>query len=495
MITQSKILDSHGRPIEKRLRAKFDAAQTVTDNEKHWAQADLYSPNTSVNPQVRQLLRSRSRYEVANNSFLNGMINTKVNFTIGRGPRLQMLTSDSVANKAIEKAWKRWTRLTRFNQKLRAMYRAKLVDGEGFGLLVTNRKLYGKSPVTLDLRLYEAEHIGDPYWRYRDNSDDRRLDGMTLDVHGDAQSYFVLKHHPGESTSGLAINPHRGKWVDSAQIVHLYREDRPRQRRGIPYTTPSLPLFSVMRRYTLAALHSSEWAAESNAVMRTSATMTAEEVQEVDELLNIPWARNSLLTLPFGWDIQQLKSEQPTTTFSEFYKQVLNEAARCLEIPFNVAAGNSSDSNMASGRLDQRIFTKGTEIERFDTEEEGLDKIFEDHWLPEYLASRAGISPMDINTEDYPYVWGYDGFDEDDPERVMNAEVGYWNAGLMSDDDFFLKRNIDPDEHYEKMARAIEKRTEIGMPLPGVAMQQIDTEPEGQQDVEEPSNGNQTSEV
>lgn len=233
-----------------------------------------------------------------------------------------------------------------------------------------------------------------------------------------------------------------------------------------------------MRRYTLAALHSSEWAAESNAVMRTNATMTPDEVQEVDELLNIPWARNSLLTLPFGWDIQQLKSEQPTTTFSEFYKQVLNESARCLEMPFNVAAGNSSDYNMASGRLDNRIFTKSTEIERADTEDACLAPIIE-AWLSEYLSATSGISPMDIDLEEYPFVWGWDGFDEDDPERVANAELVRWNAGLLSDEDYFLQKNIDPDEHYDKMERAIERRKEIGMPLPGVAMQQIDVGEDG----------------
>lgn len=482
MIEQSAILGPDGRPFPKKLRAKFDAAQTVKDNQNHWAQADSMSPNSSVSPGVRQILRNRSRYETANNSFLKGMILTKVNFTIGRGPRLQMLTEDNASNKLIENAWRRWCRLTRFCQKLRTQYTAKLVDGEGFGLLVNNRRLAMKrSPVQLDVRLYEAEHFADPYWRNTDNSDDRRLDGLTLDSNGDPQSYFVLKHHPGEAASGFHINPNRGKWVDASQVVHLYREDRPRQRRGIPYTTPSLPLFSVMRRYTLAALHSSEWAAESNAVMRTNATMTSQEVQEVEELLNIPWARNSLLTLPFGWDIQQLKSEQPTTTFSEFYKQVLNESARCLELPFNVAAGNSSDYNMAAGRLDQRIFTKSTEIERNDIQDDCLDKIFEDHWLPEYLGQTSGISPRDIDVSAYPHVWGWDDFDEDDPEKVMNADLGYWNAGLMSDEDFFLRKNIDPDEFYDKMIRGIERRKEIGMPLPGVAMQQIDVGEEGEQ--------------
>jgi len=484
------ILDEFGKPHRQVVRAKFDAAQTVNDNRKHWALADSSSPNASVSPEVRRLLRNRARYEVANNSFLKGMILTKTNFTIGRGPRLQMLTGNKEANKRIETAWKKWTRLTRFAQKLRAMYTAKVVDGEGFGLLVTNRRLLGRTPVSLDLRLYEAEHISDPYWEAQDRTDDRRIDGIRLDIHGDPQSYFVKKHHPG--STGFNMDPNRGKWVSASKIVHLYREDRPRLRRGIPYITPALPLFSVMRRYTLAALHSSEWAAEANAVLKTTASMTSDEVDEVDDLLNIPWARNSLLTLPFGYEMQQMRAEQPTTTFSEFYQQVLNEAARCLEEPYNVAAGNSSNYNMAAGRLDQRIFTKSTEIERDDTEAEAMETIFVDHWLPEYLAARSGISPRDIETEDYPHVWGWDDFDEDDPQRVMESDLGYWNAGLMTDEDFFLRKNMDPDEFYEKLERSMERRKAMGAPLPGVAMQQIDVDEQGQE-VNETQNQNTQS--
>jgi hypothetical protein len=54
------------------VRARFDSAQTTADNRRHWAAADGLSPNAAVNPEVRRILRNRSRYEVANNDTRRG---------------------------------------------------------------------------------------------------------------------------------------------------------------------------------------------------------------------------------------------------------------------------------------------------------------------------------------------------------------------------------------------------------------------------------------
>ena len=45
-------------------------------------------------PDVRRILRNRSRYEIANNSYARGITLTLANDVVGTGPRLQMLTAD-----------------------------------------------------------------------------------------------------------------------------------------------------------------------------------------------------------------------------------------------------------------------------------------------------------------------------------------------------------------------------------------------------------------
>jgi capsid protein len=68
------------------VRGKYDAAQTTHENRRHWANADHLSANAAVGADVRRILRSRARYEVANNSYAKGIVLTLANYVVGTGP-------------------------------------------------------------------------------------------------------------------------------------------------------------------------------------------------------------------------------------------------------------------------------------------------------------------------------------------------------------------------------------------------------------------------
>jgi hypothetical protein len=46
----------------------------------------------------------------------------------------------------------------------------------------------------------------------------------------------------------------RGDEVDAANVVHWFRADRPEQHRRLLDSMPALPLFALLRRFTLARL-------------------------------------------------------------------------------------------------------------------------------------------------------------------------------------------------------------------------------------------------
>ena len=83
--------------------AKYDAAQTTPENAAHWSMATIWSADVEANPQVRRTLRSRARYEAANNPWVNGMIATQAYDIIGTGPRLQMSTGDSALDELLSR--------------------------------------------------------------------------------------------------------------------------------------------------------------------------------------------------------------------------------------------------------------------------------------------------------------------------------------------------------------------------------------------------------
>ncbi len=72
------------KPQVKIIRGRFDAAQSTRDNIKHWSAAEFLSADTEASPDVRRTLRIRARYEVANNSYAKGIVQTLANDASGR---------------------------------------------------------------------------------------------------------------------------------------------------------------------------------------------------------------------------------------------------------------------------------------------------------------------------------------------------------------------------------------------------------------------------
>jgi len=118
------------RGVDEHVEAKFEVAQTTADNRRHWANADGLSARAAVSPEVRRVVRIRSRYEADNNSWYRGMLRTAVNHIVGKGPQLQVTTGNWELDLRIEAAFQRWATHSDFAGQLRLMVEAYWRDGE-----------------------------------------------------------------------------------------------------------------------------------------------------------------------------------------------------------------------------------------------------------------------------------------------------------------------------------------------------------------------------
>ena len=398
-----------------RMCSRFDSAATTHDNRRHWANADALSADAAASADVRRTLRNRARYEVANNSYARGIVLTLANDTIGTGPRLQMLSENEDANREIEREFERWAQEIHLAEKLRTMRMARAQDGESFAILVNNPGL--DHAVKLDLRIIEADQVASPL---RLLLDEREVDGVRLDANGNPVAYRVMKDHPG----GNAWRAHdKSITIPASHMIHAFRQDRPGQHRGIPEVTPALHLFAQLRRFTLAVLSAAEAAADFAGILYTDAPANG-EADSVEPMDLIELERNMLLTMPGGWKMSQIEPMQPATTYAEFKKEILNEIARCLNMPFNVAAGNSSGYNYASGRLDHQTYFKSIRVDQAFMARKALDRVLA-AWLWEY-AVEAGVTdaiPTDGFTRILPaHQWFWDGMEHVDPAKEAKAQ-------------------------------------------------------------------------
>lgn len=459
------ILDHRGNPIARNsdsiargprrdLGARYDAAETSEETRRHWAQADQLSARSANSAEVRQVLRSRARYEVANNSYCAGMVKTLASDLIGTGPRLQVQGPSPAANRKIETAFAQWARLVRLASKLRTLRRSRAVDGEGFALLQTNEGL--ACPVKLDLLTVEADQVSTPYLNLLDP---HVVDGIRFDQAWNPIEYHLLESHPGDAMQWGAPADYRR--IDAGLMLHWFRADRPGQYRGVPEITPSLNLYAQLRRYTLAVLSAAEVAADFAAVLYSELPPDGESADaEPFESLNIE--RRMMTTLPAGWKMSQFKAEQPTTVYKEFKREILSEAARALDVPYNVASGDSSSYNYSSSRLDYLVYGRSIEVERSDLEIVALDPLLSS-WLTEAALTMRGI-PSEAAT--WPHRWLWPGVPYIDPENEANATETSLRNFLTTFSEECRRQGVDPETRVQEIAaeRDLFEQYDIALP-------------------------------
>lgn len=457
------ILGPNGQPIEtrparpvKQVRAKFDVAQTTDENYRHWAMADGLSADSAASPGVREKMRNRSRYEVANNSYARGIVNTLANDCIGTGPRLQLTGPDVNRDDAreVERRFHEWADQINLPQKLRTLRMANCVDGEGFGVIINNRKIDG---VQLDIRLIEAEQVSSPSML---NSPDD-ADGIRYDSAGNPVVYQTLRHHPGSTAPISALWEYDP--IPAESMIHLYTPERPGQRRGIPEITAALPLFAMLRRWTLATVAAAETAADFAAILYADAPAGEDAIEKADAFERIEIERRAMMTAPYGYKMSQMKAEHPTSTYDATANALINEIARCLDMPFNVAACNSSDYNYSSGRLDHQVYDRRIGTDRQRVKISALTTLF-DQWRRE-AALIPGYLPrsMRLPGADWSHRWMWPDRLDADPVKKESANSQALKNNTTTLAEIYAKQGKDWEDELMQRSRELQRQRELNL--------------------------------
>lgn len=471
----------------RQFNSKYDAAQDTFMNENHWRWADELSPNSANTLAVRKKLRSRSRYEVSNNGYLKGIVLSKSQDVVGTGPRLQ-ITDPRFSEEqklVIEKAYEKHQKRSKLRRKLRQLTHAKMQDGEGFAVRIIDDQIQG--PVKTTQKVIECDQFS--HWTTPLKNDGSEIDGVRISKRtGEPTHYYMLKQHPGENLY-FDSNPLDGQWIKRKEVIHWFRRDRP-WHRGIPETIATLPLWALLRRYTLAVVQNAEIAADFTVLLQSmqgpaavpfSSTGTPAQPYQSDPnnwFDSFPVDRGLMTVLPEGYDIKQLDPQQPVSAYDTFVNALIQEAARPLLVPRNMAIGNSGTYNMASGALDRQLYIATVRDERTDCGEEVLDQDFEQWWyeavrVDNYFVDEVGGRGVtsvvrqyaDLQQEPPDHMYRWDDIPEHhDPVKAAQAINVLHMSGHLSDKDIQEGRfNRRVEDHYSNLEDQEMRRSEIGI--------------------------------
>ena len=180
--------------LKSRVKAGYDSAATTNNNERHWANSDNLSADAAMNTAVRKTLRARSRYEVQNNCYARGIVNTLANDIVGTGAHLQMSTRNSTFNEDAELQFSLWAKEIRLSEKMLTASKSKIESGEVFLMFITNPKI--RHPVKLDVIVIESDQVRSPFDVAFAN-DPKNVDGIIFDDKRNVLTYNIPTEHPG----------------------------------------------------------------------------------------------------------------------------------------------------------------------------------------------------------------------------------------------------------------------------------------------------------
>lgn len=445
--------------LSRALRAKYDAALTTPDNQRHWASADALSADAANSADVRRIIRKRARYEVANNPTLAGIVKTLTNDTIGTGPRLQVrLGTDRQTARQIELAFADWARSVRLAAKLWTLRHARAVDGESFAMIRTNPRLPGL--VKLDIHPIEADRVADAGIF---SLDPTFVDGIKLDDLGNPVSYTVLRDHPGQLIS-LRIGDHGT--VQAENMLHWFAPTRPEQHRGVCEFVSSLPLGAHLRRYASATLSAAELIAILSTFIETdgpgddSSDPTGPEYFDEMRL-----GHNLLMTVPKDSKPMQAKPEQPASTFRDFHSANVGMMARPLCMTYSLAAGDFSRTTFSASRMEDRNYGASIDIDREMIEAPNLSRIFA-AWFAEAKLI-AGVLPEAARSYAMvPHEWAWDSRPHVDPGKVATARATDLRSGATTLTDVYAEQGRDFLDELPTLLSEVEALNQHGLAHP-----------------------------
>jgi len=286
------------------------------------------------------------------------------------------------------------------------------------------------------------------------------VDGIEFDPFGNPVAYHILKSHPGSGARASFLDFQR---VRADSVIHWFRADRPGQRRGLPDILPALPLFAQLRRYTLAVIGAAESAANIAVLMKTNAPAGG-EAAEVEPMTEMEFSPNMAVFTPEGWEPSQIKAEQPATTYDMFKREILNEIARCLNMPYNIAACNSSGYNYASGRLDHQTYYKSIRVEQSHVESVVLDRVL-DAWMAEAVKvypELAGAG-LYLPRSSWPHQWFWDGHEHVDPAKEANAQATRLASNTTTLAAEYARSGKDWETELRQRAKEVALMKELGL--------------------------------
>ena len=426
----------------------------------------------------QRVLVARSREQAANNDYARKFLQmTRQNVVGPRGVQLQAQsrdgdgTLDTLANDAIERAWREWARPENCDvtgvQSLRSLQNSAVMgaarDGEYMIRIVTGRDA---GPWGVGLQLLDPQRCAPDHDEVRLSGGRFIRHGIEFNRFGRPLAYHFTTTRPEDDTDAYTQGGRSFVRVPADQIIHGFLPDMVGQKRGLPWTATALWRLQMLGGFEKAALVNARVAASKGGFFEWKEGMGPET--EEDEKIYMEAEPGSFQELPAGVQFKEWNPQYPSNEFGPFHKAMLRGIASGLEVTYVNLANDLEGVNFSSirqGTLDEREHWKELQEWLIETM---MQRVY-DAWLPRALLSgriRVNDKPLRADRiQKYRAIeWQPRRWDWIDPNADVKAAVASKNNLLASPGQIIRDRGRDPSAVWQEIGRDIEAMKAAGIP-------------------------------
>lgn len=425
------------------------------------------SANAEVAPALARL-RSNARELVRNNPLARRAVNVLVANIVGTGILPSALGRSA---KSANKAFGRWARRCDADGRLdyyglqALAVRTAILSGES--LTVRRPQPLDRMPastVPLQLQVLEGDHLDLAKTEVAAGGN-YILQGIEFDGAGARVAYWLFDQHPGDQ------HLIAGKWgltsrrVPAADVIHLYRVDRPGQLRGVPWFDAVITTMRDWGEYEEAervrkkieacvvALVTQPGGPEGPSLGGVGTGSTADKRAESFEPAMIEY-------LNPGEDVK-FNNPPASGGYAEYNRVQARTVAAGVDVMYEHLTGDLSGVNYSSFRAGDLMSRTLVEVARWHMV---IPVWCEPTWA--WFAHAGRIAGL-VGDEGIESEWMPPRFQSVDPGKDALADLLEIRMGTKTIEQAIAERGYDPTQQLERVAQVNALIDKLGLILDG----------------------------
>ena len=392
-------------------------------------------------PWVRATMVKFSRDESKRNPYYASVLNKLAEQVLGPCPTIIAIGETAQDNDLIEDSYVDWTQQNLIGRALRLLRREAALTGIGFLLPV---KVETFHPIQVGFKAYGWDSLAQPPNK---GIQDRCIDGIQYNKDWEPE-YFYFENDTDK--------PDRRSAKD---VIWWSRGYEKGILEPVPECLAAFTFYPFVRRYLQAVIEGEEFRTSFPMALELDPTVYKANEMKLQKLEKFQYQPRSVPSLPVGTTLRGMPSGSNPGQIDKTLRAFAGACALTIDMPANLALGDSSNSNMATAQIDSQPWKNRVNVDRFDLNP-ALRKTF-NYW---YMGARnvRGLTPEssrpgNLYEDYYPHIHVYDPlFNHPDPQKNANARATDLASGVGTLNEIYSQLGMNPRRQLEREAKLME---------------------------------------